>query len=366
MGKNLFFSSTSEYSGKSFICLGVALKLKEMGYSVGYFKPFGIQTRILEDGRPEDDDVLLMKHVLNLEEESDVISPFKITDHYTVKLNELGKEHVLEKIKQSYKQISDNYDIVVIEAHGNPSFGLFMKLSPPSLAKELDTRPILVTKPPRIFPEAFVDEIISAKRAFVIRELLEPLGVILNQRPPNLDDSLLQYGRNLLQEYDVMCLGIIPEVKDLINPTVRDILTSLGNAKLLNEVSDAALHNTVSKWFIAAMQLSAAMSYFRKYPRKLVITGGDRTDILVGALETDTAAIILTGNLYPEQKVVTLARQRDVPLIMVPYDTLTTVENLNTMFWRIDPQNTPKITLAKKIVEEHLDFDKILEFVGKK
>ena len=58
-------SDTHESIGKTAICLGLALKFKDKGLNVGYFKPIGWHTSSRE-GKPVDDDTLLMKHLLNL------------------------------------------------------------------------------------------------------------------------------------------------------------------------------------------------------------------------------------------------------------------------------------------------------------
>ena len=58
------------------------------------------------------------------------------------------------------------------------------------------------------------------------------------------------------------------------------------------------------------------MTYFRRKPNKAVITGGDRADIQLAALETSTRCLILTGNLYPSPAVLNRAEELCVPVLL--------------------------------------------------
>jgi BioD-like phosphotransacetylase family protein len=94
--------------------------------------------------------------------------------------------------------------------------------------------------------------------------------------------------------------------------------------------------------------------------RKAVITGGDRTDIQLAALTTDVSALILTGNYYPDVRVLSRADELGVPVLLVPGDTYSTVREIATLTGRIKPSDNKKIQLARQIVEEHVDWQRIL------
>ena len=59
---------------------------------------------------------------------------------------------------------------------------------------------------------------------------------------------------------------------------------------------------------------------------KALITGGDRSDIHLVALETATRCLILTGNLRPMPEVVRRAEELGVPVLLVRQNTLEVVE----------------------------------------
>ena len=79
---------------------------------------------------------------------------------------------------------------------------------------------------------------------------------------------------------------------------------------------------------IGAMNVDAALRFFRRVPNKAVITGGDRADIQLAALQTSTRCLILTGDLYPNERILTRAEEMGVPVVLVSQDTSTVAANL--------------------------------------
>ena len=63
----------------------------------------------------------------------------------------------------------------------------------------------------------------------------------------------------------------------------------------------------VEHMLVGAMSAEAALTHFRRQAHKAVITGGDRADIQLAALDTSTRCLILTGNLYPSPVVLNRA-----------------------------------------------------------
>jgi hypothetical protein len=76
------------------------------------------------------------------------------------------------------------------------------------------------------------------------------------------------------------------------------------------------------------MSGEAAFRFFQRKPNKAVITGGDRSDVIMAALRTSTKCLVLTGNLRPAVRVLSAAAEQGVPLILVKDDTLTVTERV--------------------------------------
>jgi BioD-like phosphotransacetylase family protein len=111
---------------------------------------------------------------------------------------------------------------------------------------------------------------------------------------------------------------------------------------------------------IGAMNPAHALGYFRLTPHKAVIVGGDRTKIILSALETPTVAIVLTGSYLPEPTILARAEERGVALISVTGDTVTAADDLRRLFGRMRVRESAKIDLISRIIAESLDLDRLL------
>jgi BioD-like phosphotransacetylase family protein len=115
---------------------------------------------------------------------------------------------------------------------------------------------------------------------------------------------------------------------------------------------------------IGAMGADASLSFFRRRANKAVITGGDRSDLQLAALETSTAALVLTGNFRPSPQVIDRAEERSVPLILVPDDTLTTVDRAERLFGRVRFHQEPKLQRFAELMDAHFNFARLYEAMG--
>jgi BioD-like phosphotransacetylase family protein len=120
------------------------------------------------------------------------------------------------------------------------------------------------------------------------------------------------------------------------------------------------MDNVIEEFLVGAMTPESALRYFRRSLRKAVITGGDRMDIQMAALQTDLSALILTGNYYPDARVLGRAEELGVPVLLVSSDTFATVKEISSLTGRIRPNDTRKIDLANQMVEQYVDCDEIL------
>ena len=92
-----------------------------------------------------------------------------------------------------------------------------------------------------------------------------------------------------------------------------------------------------------------------------VVTGADRTDIQLAALEASTQCLILTGAGEPLPQIISRAEELDVPLLKVEHDTLATVEVIEKAFGHVRLHEAVKATYAFRLVEEHCRLDRLFE-----
>jgi BioD-like phosphotransacetylase family protein len=232
--------------------------------------------------------------------------------------------------------------------------GLIAGLSAPEIAKRIGAKMVLTVK---VTAEEFVDEALL-KRKFIEDLGAKLQGVVLTFVPYYLRYHVEEDIIPLLEDRGVRVYGLIQEVPALLNPTIREIVTNL-NGEVLT--APDKIDNTYETILIGAMGCESALIYARRVANKLAIVGGDRTDLLLSVLETPTAAIILTGGIHPGSKVIAKAEERGVPLILVNYDTYTTVQMINRLSGRIKPEDTKRIEIVKDVVAKSVNYKALFE-----
>ena len=128
-------------------------------------------------------------------------------------------------------------------------------------------------------------------------------------------------------------------------------------AEVLNP--ERGMDELVEKVMIGAMTPETALMYMRRLARKAIITGGDRADIQMAALSTDTSCLVLTGGLYPPKPVVAKAYEVGVPILVTRHNTMEAAEMIDRLIARIDPADEDKIQRIAEMVKRHVDLDAI-------
>mgnify|MGYP002789689912 FL=1 len=95
-----------------------------------------------------------------------------------------------------------------------------------------------------------------------------------------------------------------------------------------------------------------------------VVTGGDRTDIQLAALETSTHCLILTGHLPPLPAVLNRAEDLEVPILSVDLDTLTTVEIVDRAFGQVRLHESVKVQCIQRLMAEYFEVDRLIAQLG--
>jgi BioD-like phosphotransacetylase family protein len=115
---------------------------------------------------------------------------------------------------------------------------------------------------------------------------------------------------------------------------------------------------------IGAMNVNSAMEFFRRRRNMAVVTGADRTDIQLAALEASTQCLILTGVGEPLPQLLNRAEELEVPVLKVDHDTLTTVEVVEAAIGHVRLHEPVKATYAMRLVEENCHFQRLFERLG--
>ena len=65
----------------------------------------------------------------------------------------------------------------------------------------------------------------------------------------------------------------------------------------------------------------------------------------------------MTGNLHPDVLVIARADERGVPILLVPYDTFTTVRKLDDVTGKIRIGDSKRVALARDLVSDYVDWE---------
>ena len=348
--KNLYIMGTAG-SGKTSVALGLALKFRAEGLKIAFFKPVG---SVPASGARIDEDALLMKEVLKMEQPVETIAPYVVGPSYLS--GQRNSRESLQTIRRAHEAVSSGADMVIIGGAGFPHIMGCLGLDAITLALEFKAVSLFMI---RIENDYSLDQAIF-HNSFLECKGVPLLGNIFHNVPRPLLAKTEGVYRPLLEERGFKALGIIPRHPEVTAPTVQEYLEALGGEVLAGEEH---LGRVVEDVIIGAMTMESALGYLRRSPNKAVITGGDRSDVALAALETSTSAIILTGGLYPDVKVLARAGDKGVPVILVHYDTYTTIEKMSAVARRIHPGDERAIKTAAENIEKYCDWRSILRSV---
>jgi len=353
MAKVFYLCSLQERAGKSFLSIGFIQKLQKEGKKYAYFKPVGCPKGAFSLKSDKDIDFIL-KNVYKNKESYDRVCPISIPDSYYIDLIDAEKkiEHI-ERIKATYEEISKDVDYVIIE--GGPSVRKFMRvgIDDVSIAKSLGIKDMIYVSPES--SDKCIDNIFFTKNYFDFREV-NLSAIIFNKIDFEYIPRIKELQKGHIDKYNIPVLGIIERSIELFSPRVMEVKEGIGG-ELINEAATAGMNNIVETIIIGAMNAQAALKYLRQVKKAAVITGGDRTDLALAALNEDVSVLILTGFIQPDAKVVRVANEKKIPIILSPSDTYTTMRNLE----RLKPGiQDDEIQAVLDLMETQIDWEFLL------
>ncbi|HSO28189.1 MAG TPA: phosphotransacetylase family protein [Anaerolineales bacterium] len=353
--KSLYVTSVERYSGKTALCLGLGKRFQEDGYKVGYLKPLSLQPWRI-GSHIADEDAAFVKEMLNLKEEPWELSPVVATSEYLhERLDKSGELDQMSTVRQAIDQIGQDKDILLLEGGGSMREGYVFGLPTPVVASTFGSHVLMIVKY-RDDVRVLDDALASQKR---LGESLA--GILINRVPAEAAEFVQEKVIPYLEGRAIRVFGMLPEVRSLAALTVEDLVDLL-DADVLNKgTRKGAL---VENLTVGAMQADAALSRFRKQTNKAVITGGDRTDIQLAALETSTTCLVLTGNLRPSPLVVRQAEEFGVAVLLVPTNTLETVEKIENVFGKTRLGQPEKFSRFQALLADNIDLRRLYESIG--
>lgn len=354
--KPLYVTSVEPFIGKTALCLGLGKRFQADGYKVGYIKPISIRPWRTPEGKLSDEDAAFVWSALGLDTDLADLTPIIITPaSLRQRLKGIGGGDMLERIRGAVERAGKAKDVLLLEGGTSLREGYAIGLSNMSLAETLGA-PVLVMA--KYHAEMQVIDDILGSHARLGKQMF---GAILNQIPDEARDFVDDYARPYLESVGIRVLGVLPSVPKLSALSVGELVRRL-EAEVLTKNMDP--ESLAEAFMVGAMTLEACLSRFRRQQNKAVITGGDRTDIQLAALETSTVALILTGNLRPSPLVVQQAEAVNVPVLLVRMNTMETVKRIEDAYGKTRLGEPEKLEAFNQLMSEHVDMGAIYAALG--
>ncbi|MFC1572020.1 DRTGG domain-containing protein [Candidatus Eisenbacteria bacterium] len=341
----LMFASMRGGAGKTSMIVGLGTALKKR---IGYVKPFGDRL-LYRKKRLWDYDAALIASIFDLDDNPEEMSIG--FDHSKLRFM-YDEAATKEKLNEVFAHVEADKDVVFIEGGMDMSHGLSVHLDPLFIARHTGATLIVVLSGDE---GVVLDDI-----AFIERHLdLEGVslgGVIINKVHDVEDFKSSHLGG--LEDSQVPILGVVPYRKQLTSLSIAYLADALF-AKVI--AGEDGVQRVVRNLFVGAMSADAVMRnpLFGK-EEKLVITSGDRSDMILAALQGDAAGIVVTNNIFPPANIISMADERKTPILLVPADTFQAAKQIDDLERLLTKDEAGKIALLGEVVGESVNLEGVL------
>ena len=357
MTSSLYISTTEAGSGKALISLGIIELILRKTNKVAFFRPV-IRKQPYDK---QDEDINLILNYFALNQSYELAFGLDVEEVQEL-ISRSNYDEVLDKIIVKYKSLEQDYDFILCE--GSDYLGQVSAFEfnlNTEIAKNLGC-PILIlgNAEGRTSQQAIAPVKMSLK-SYLAKEC-QVIGIVFNKANPELltplrDALTTQFGKiNYL-------LAVIPYEPKLNSPRVGEIAQQL-QAQVL--YGHNRLDNLVLGYAIAAMRLEHAITRLKE--DSLVITPGDRSDLIVGLLQVHRSVnyphlsgILLSGDLQPEASIRKLidGLYNPLPILSIATNTYETAELVKQVHPSLNASDREKISLSIKLFDDHVNLGQL-------
>ncbi|WP_417443794.1 phosphate acetyltransferase [Joostella sp.] len=358
MNKGIYIATLESDSGKSLITLGLMRTLLGKTAKVGYFRP------IINEDKKNNKDNHISTVLSHFDVDLSYEDAFAFTRNEIIQKRNTGKSgEIIDTIIQKYKRLEERFDFILVEGSDFSGEGSVFEFDVNVLiAKNLGIPAILVASGVNKTKEELAGSLQLAYNTFINKDV-NVMAMIANKINPENLELIKEELRNFLpDEIDVFA---IPSIETLANPTIKEIVEALdGDVLFGNDFLD----NQTGSFGVGAMQLRNYITKLRH--NSLVITPGDRADIILGALQANISSnyprisgIILTGGLIPEEPILKLIEglSQVVPIVSVAGGTFNVTNQVGSIKSNIYADSTQKIETSISTFEKYVSIETLAE-----
>lgn len=352
MSRAIYIATGEAESGKSILSLGLMRILLGRTRKVGYFRP------IIEVRDPSKKDNHIETILAHFDLEMEYEDCYALTGAEVIQKKTADKDgEILDAIIKKYKALEDRFDFILVEGTDFSGETAFVELDVNAIiAKNLGIPVILVGTGKDKNTEELVTNLHLAYDSFMDKEV-KVLGIVANKVDENQVDNIAKILKTTVKEE--IFIGVIPMIKSLNNPTIKEIVDELEADVLIGEEQ---LDNQFENSAVGAMQLRNFLQHLKA--NCLVITPGDRADVILSSLQASISdnypkisGILLTGGLTPEEPIMQLIQglREIVPILAIKKGTFEVANRIGAIRSHIYPTNDQRIYTSLNTFDKYVN-----------
>ncbi|MFF5974487.1 phosphate acetyltransferase [Streptomyces sp. NPDC012769] len=351
MTRSVYVTGIDRGDGRQVVELGVMELLTRQVDRVGVFRP------LVHDGPDRLFDLLRSRYRLS----QDAATVYGMDYHEASSLQaERGTDELVSRLVDRFHAVARDYEVVLVLGTDFAATQLPDELALNArLANEFGASVISVVGGKGQPAESVRAEARNAFRAYDGLGC-DVLAMVVNRVAA---EDRAAIAERLSARLPVPCY-VLPDEPALAAPTVSQITHALGASVVLGD--DAGLARDALDFVFGGAMLPNFLNALT--PGCLVVTPGDRADLVVGALAAHSAGtppiagVLLTLNERPSDEILTLAARLapGTPVISVPGNSFPTAAELFALEGKLNAATPRKAETALGLFERHVDTAELL------
>ncbi|MGW1883004.1 phosphate acetyltransferase [Streptomyces sp. NPDC001970] len=346
MTRSVYVTGIDRGDGRQVVQLGVMELLTRQVDRVGVFRP------LVHDGPDRLFDLLRARYRLS----QDPSTVYGMDYHDAAALQaEQGTDELVSRLVDGFLAVARDYEVVLVLGTDFHATQLPDELALNArLANEFGASVIPVVGGKGQTAESVRAETRNAHRAYEVLGC-DILAMVVNRVAPEDREVIAE---RLAARLPVPCY-VLPDEPALAAPTVAQISHALGATVLLGD--DSGLARDALDFVFGGAMLPNLLKALT--PGCMVVTPGDRADLVVGALAAHSAGtppiagLLLTLDERPADSILTLASRLapGTPVISVPGGSFPTAAELFALEGKLNAATPRKAETALGLFERHVD-----------
>ncbi|NEB37067.1 phosphate acetyltransferase [Streptomyces sp. SID14515] len=355
MARSVYVTGIDRGDGRQVVELGVMELLTRQVDRVGVFRP------LVHDGPDRLYELLRARY--RLSQSPATVYGLDYHDASTVQA-EKGTDELVSRLVERFHQVARDYEVVLVLGSDFAATQLPDELALNArLANEFGASVIAVVGGKGQTAESVRAETRNAYRAYAGLGC-DVLAMVVNRVAPE-DRAVI--AERLAARLPVP-VSVLPDDPALSAPTVAQITAALDGTVLLGD--DSGLARDALDFVFGGAMLPNLLNALT--PGCMVVTPGDRADLVVGSLAAHSAGtppiagILLTLNERPGEEILTLAARLapGTPVVSVAGGSFPTAAELFTLEGKLNAATPRKAETALGLFERHVDTGALLDRIS--